>query len=107
MARIVHNFLVTRDGDEIELKASFEISEGSDCAELVGSIFTTDDDDIKWDGRLTRRERTRIEAEAYEAWEDQNSETRHQSMRDDSCLVDPDFDDDMAVKVEGVGQVFW
>jgi len=126
MARTVHEFTITRkiqgEDTEIELKASFEIEEeveraiaagrtadGCTSARLVGEIFLVDDG-IPWSGRLNRRERARAEAAAYDAWAEENEVDRHQSLRDDSCLVDrsfDDFDDDMALKVAGRGTVTW
>lgn len=113
MARTVHEFTITRkihgEDTEIELKASFEIEEEVESASLVGEIFLVDDG-IPWSGRLNRRERARAEAGAYEAWAEENEVDRHQSLRDDSCLVDrsfDDFDDDMALKVANRGTVTW
>jgi hypothetical protein len=112
MVTIVHEFTITRsirgESNEIELKASFEIEPSIESAELVGIIFLVDGE-LPWDGRLTKRERERIEIAAYNEWSNANETTRH-STRDDSCVVDSafdSFDDDMGLKVMGRGEIFW
>lgn len=116
---IVHEFTVRRQDTEIELKASFIINavtpsrrrpragqaEGGH-AELDGDIFMVDGG-LPWDGRLTKRERENIENEVYEIYSD--SEPNHHRI-DESCIVDSafdDFDDSMALKAAGRGEMFW
>lgn len=132
---IAHEFTIKRkirgEETEFELKASFDVfpatpqrtrrrsshrltnadqAEGG-RAELVGEIFLADGG-IPWDGRLTKRERERVENSAYEVWMESNDTSDLDNrLVDDSCLVDSEFDDgfdaDMAVKVAGKGSVFW
>jgi hypothetical protein len=123
---IVHEFTVRRQDTEIELKASFIITavvpsrrkpraghrlpnidplEGGH-AELDGEIFLADGG-LPWDGRLTKREQDIIENEVYDIYSE--SEPNHRSI-DESCIVDSafdDFDDGMALKAAGRGEMFW
>ena len=114
MSQMVHEFTVVRrvqgSRTEFELKASFDIIPKNGIAELTGEIFLIDGG-IPWDGRLTNREKEKIEESAYEAWKDENEAPQHHSMRDDACIVDGAFDDgfdvDMAMKVAGRGSISW
>jgi hypothetical protein len=100
--RIVREFKVVRrvrgEYIENELRASFEIIP-SGHAILVGDIFLVDGN-IPWDGRLNAREKDRVERDAYE------EETGFFVLRD-TGIIDPDFDDDMAIRIEGLGRVEW
>jgi hypothetical protein len=112
MIQTVYNFTVIRkvqrENAEIELKSSFEIQEEIGRAELIGGIFLADGG-IPWDGRLTKTEKRKIEAEAYSDWE--GEEDRYLgSIRDESCVVDStfdSFDDDMAIKTARHGSVYF
>jgi hypothetical protein len=125
MSQIVHEFTITRKDTEYELRASFEISVGerrprqgkrnSDIeltgrAELVGDIFLVGEG-IPWRGRLSPREKERIENKVYESYMESNETSRPNRIADDSCLIDCEFDDgfdiDMAIKVSGKGSVSW
>jgi hypothetical protein len=124
---IVHEFTIKRQNAEIELKASFIITpvtpsrrmsrsghrlpnideEEGGHAELDGEIFLVDGG-LPWDGRLTSREKDNIEKKVYETYSD--SEPPNYRRIDDSYIVDSsfdDFDDSMALKVAGRGEMFW
>jgi hypothetical protein len=100
--RVVREFKVVRrvrgEYIEHELRASFEIIP-SGHAILIGDIFPVDSN-IPWDGHLNAREKDRVEHDAYE------EETGFFTLRD-TCILDPDFDDSMAMKIEGLGRIEW
>ena len=124
MSQIVHQFKIVRrirgEYTEYDLSANFEITpavpainrarhtepiEGGHAI-LVGNIFFVDSG-LPWEGRLTSREKDHIESRAYNSWSESHSEEFGYSNNRDSCIVDPDFDDDMAIKIDGLGQVSW
>jgi hypothetical protein len=125
MSQIVHEFTVHRQDTEYELRALFDITpsepqrsrrrtsrlpdidpEIGGRAELAGEIFLVEG--VLWDGRLTKREQEKIEADALEAWADsQEPSDRSSPFDDDTCSFDDNFDDSMALSVQGKGMVDW
>jgi hypothetical protein len=79
-------------------------------AQLDGEIFLANGG-IPWDGNLNKREKERLEEEAYEAWLESNEPTDRYSSRQINECVDAEFDDGfdvgMALKVAGKGMVVW
>jgi hypothetical protein len=132
MSRITHDFSISRvvDGEDVEfdLKAEFEIEppvagfvtgRPEDCfpssdgyAELIGEICLADDD-VPWNGTLTKREKDKLESDVYEGWLDRSepSSPNNRNFDDDSCFVgaefDDFFDDDMAIKIQNRGDAYY
>jgi hypothetical protein len=133
MAQIVHEFIIRRMDEELELKASFEVTPV--CAErrrprhrlpnidpaegghavLDGEIFWVDSG-LPWEGRLTKKERSMVEDSAWEAYAESEPEDRSNRLSDDCCLVDgafddgaiDGFDDDRALRLAGCsGTIYW
>ena len=135
MAQIVHEFTIQRNGEEIELRASFEVTpvtgerrrpraghrlpnidqaEGGHAV-LDGDIFLVDSG-LPWDGHLTKKELSKVEDSAWEAYAESEPEDRNNRLADDCCLVDgafedgllDNFDDDKALKLAGCrGTIHW
>ncbi|MCK9567483.1 hypothetical protein M0R72_00875 [Candidatus Pacearchaeota archaeon] len=133
MAQIVHEFTIRRKDEEIELKASFEVTpvtgerrrpraghrlnidqtEGGHAV-LDGKIFLVDSG-LPWDGHLTKREQERVEDSAWEVYVESEPEDRNNRLADDCCFIDgafddgiDGFDDDQALKLAGCrGTIHW
>ena len=130
MTQTVHEFIVRRRDEEIELKASFEVTlvtetyrrpraghrlpnidpvEGGHAV-LDGGIFLVDSG-LLWDGRLTKKELDRVENDVWEAYMDSETDKPGHHRREDAFFVDNEFDDGfdvgMALSTAGRGEMFW